>query len=319
MPWILSVLIIGSIVISATPARAEDPAPAPAEDPPAPVASPAPAPVASPAPAPDLASSKPESAPRREPGRPLLGDTYYELGAIFVHRAFRVEAGSIPMKLGGIRLYERRGVAAKALVGWTLGLIAALTSSNRKYVGSDDRYHYYREKSEAEKQRDAETRAGMVGAAMAHEYQMDLQIYWPQGDGLTQGRGFSWSITPFTWTSREPGEPIGWSFELAFLLSHIRGDVGPMDEMTGDRQSQSYSNFGMPIRFVVPVTRLGYLDVQYDWNWLGWGRRGAGAESALRLSATINPVERGYLRGGVVSSEITGPEIGYTLEAGLRF
>jgi hypothetical protein len=249
----------------------------------------------------------------------LLASTYYELSPIYASGGIVFPGGNDPIKASGVHVYERNGLGGKFISTAIVAMILAAGSSNTEYMGStygtDYRVDYYRVKSSEELAAEDAARARSVDAAADNEYQMDVQIYWPQ-EGYTTASGFSWAITPWTW-----GSPDSFVVELGFLWARISDDVCPSMADAAVMESCRYSNFGMPLRVSFPVTRFMLVDVQWDLNWLALAEdeHGISHSSPVRASLTLNPIDRLFARGGLVASSLATDKVGIVLEAGLRF
>jgi hypothetical protein len=264
-------------------------------------------------------ASWPSAAHADSDGAALLGSTYYELSPIYASGGITFPGGNEPIKASGVHLYERNGLGGKFISTVVVATILAAGSSNTEYMGStygsDYRVDYYRVKSADELAAEDASRQQSINAAADNEYQMDVQIYWPQ-EGHTTASGFSWEITPWVWGSADR-----FLFELGFLWTRMRDDVCPSMADPAVLERCLYSNFGMPLRFTVPMTRFATVDLQWDLNWLALAddEHGLSHASPLRLQVTLNPIDRLFARAGAVASSLDTGKIGYVLEAGVRF
>jgi hypothetical protein len=264
-------------------------------------------------------ASWPSAARADSDGAALLGSTYYELSPIYASGGIAFPGGNEPIKASGVHLYERNGLGGKFISTVVVATILAAGSSNTEYMGStygsDYRVDYYRVKSPEELAAEDASRQQSINAAADNEYQMDVQIYWPQ-EGHTTATGFSWEITPWVW-----GNADSFLFELGFLWTRVRDDVCPSVADPAVLERCLYSNFGMPLRFTVPMSRFLTFDLQWDLNWLALAddEHGLSHASPVRLQVTLNPFERVFARAGAVASSLDTGKIGYVLEAGVRF
>jgi hypothetical protein len=249
----------------------------------------------------------------------LLGGTYYEVSPMYASGGIVFPGGNDPIKASGVHIYERNGLGGKFISTALVAIILAAGSSNTEYMGStygtDYRVDYYRVKSADELAAENAARERSVDAAAENEYQMDVQIYWPQ-DGYTTASGFSWSITPWVW-----GDPGSFLFELGFLWTRLHDDVCPTVADATMLERCTYSNFGMPLKLTMPITPYFVADLQWDLNWLALAseERGLSHASPVRASLTLNPFERVFARAGAVASSFDTDKIGFVLEAGVRF
>jgi hypothetical protein len=249
----------------------------------------------------------------------LLGSSYYEVSPMYASGGIVFPGGNQAISASGVHIYERNGLGGKFVSTAVVAMILAMGKSDTEYLGSsygdDYRVDYYRVKSSDEIAAEDAQRQESVNAAANNEYQMDVQIYWPQ-EGYTTASGFSWSIVPWTW-----GDPDVFSVELGFLWTRLHDDVcfSEGEEMVSERCT--YSNFGMPLRVSVPLSRFMLVDVQWDLNWLALAddEHGTSHASPVRASLTVSPLEQVFARGGIVASSFDTSELGFVLEAGLRF
>jgi hypothetical protein len=249
----------------------------------------------------------------------LLGSTYYELSPIYASGGITFPGGNEPIKASGVHIYERNGLGGKFVSTAFIAVMLALGKSDTEYMGSsygsDYRVDYYRVKSADEVAAEDAARDRSVHAAADNEYQMDVQILFPQ-EGYTTASGFSWAITPWVW-----GSPDTFLFELGFLWTRVHDRVCPSEADPTQLESCTYSNFGMPIKLSMPITNLFIADLEWDLNWLALAsdEHGLSHASPVRAWLTFNPLDRVFARAGVVASSTDTKKVGYVLEAGVRF
>jgi len=261
-----------------------------------------------------------------------VNESYYELGPTYFEGplAFFSDFGG-PMKASGLRIYERNGLGGKMVATSVVAIILAAGSSDKEYLGSSHhsgpgyeyRVDYYRQKSSEELAAEAAARGAAIDATAKAEYQMDVQIYMPNEDLETTVEGFSWSLWPLSFGNK-------YRFELGFLWTRMK-DAGaeledgsvPIDEVTlMPNPRRLYQNLGSPLRLIGRVGVFGWWDIQWDLNWLALAddKPFISHESPLRFNFTLNPIYgRVFARGGLVFGDSTYKELGYTVEAGLRF
>jgi hypothetical protein len=252
---------------------------------------------------------------------PLLRDSYYETGALYSSGGVGFGTTHDPMVGSGLHIYERNGYGGKIVSTVIVATLMVLgASGDKEYLGSEYgagyRVDYYRQRSAEEMAQDAEQRQAAMDATAKNEYQMDLQIFWPSESTGGKLKGFSWSVWPGSWSFD------AFTFELGFLWARTHGPFCDDDDpATTTKVDCRYSNFGSPIRFVVPVTRFATVDLQWDLNWLGMSDHGVrlSHDSPVRAELTLSPVERLYVRGGVSVPTASFDDIGVTLVAGVRF
>ena len=272
----------------------------------------------------------------------MLRDTFYELSPEYVHNGYVFNNASGALNLTGIRIHERNGIAGKMLATAIVALTMALGSSDREYLGTQYGYgyqiDYYRMKSSEEMAAEAAARSDAIDSTAANMYQFDLRFYVSPdfAKGQSNGEGFSMTLYPFSWSF---GDSRDWIFEFGFQWASIYGGLkdkrvtptvagvdannNPILADSGRREF-TYTNVGMPFRFVIPITSFLYLDNQWDLNflWLFNADEGERAEfdSPFHSNLTLNLGSRFFLRGGASLSGIhLGSDLGYQGEAGFRF
>jgi len=138
------------------------------------------------------------------------------------------------------------------------------------------RIDYDRLKTPEEMEADRRAREQAIANTIANDYHMDLQIFFPI-PGFTTGRGFSWSLHPWSYALSAKGHIL----EFGFMLSILKDHVGPCAEnpSTGtrpfscqrkDRDTWQYIFFGTPIRVIAPITFWAYFDLAFHFNYLYW-------------------------------------------------
>lgn len=246
---------------------------------------------------------------------PLLRDNYYEVGPTYQLGGF--DFGGRDLGATGIRIYERNGFFGKAI--WTVAIAAAMAlgQSDSVYLGSTYgpgyRIDYYRAKSSEELAADAAARDAAIQGAAENEYQTDLQIFWPQ-EGLGTAKGYIFSTYPFSWSF----DPV--TVDLGFVFADVVGQCGP--ERTSSNGKCRYENLGMPLRVSVDIASMALLDLQVDLNFYGlFGDEEENRSYAhpVRAGLTLHPWQRLYVRGGVTLPNFDFDELGFQLEAGIRF
>lgn len=247
---------------------------------------------------------------------PILRDNYYEVGPAYSLGGYAFPLAHSDLGATGIRIYERNGYFGKAL--WTIMVAAAMAmgQSDTVYLGSEYgpgyRVDYYREKTYEERAADEQAREEAIDATSANEYQTDLQIFWPQ-EGLSKAKGFILSSYPFSWALGPT------SLDFGLQVARVEGPCrrpGQASDITC-----RYSNFGMPIRFAVPLWDIGMFDIQFDLNFLAAMEDDEATSHAhpFRAELTLHPWERIFVRGGVTLPSFQTSELGLHLEAGVRF
>ncbi len=257
-----------------------------------------------------------------------INERYYEIGPVFFEGGvgFPGDAGD-PMRASGIRVYERNGLGGKIVATAIVATMLAMGRSDKEYLGSSYGYgyrvDYYRQKSASEMAAEDAARAAAVDATAKSEYQMDLQVFFPNGDAESTATGWSWTLMFATIVSDDKTSV----FEIGMLWARIKdqGFVPFSDEVMNvdgvDSERRLYHNFGTPLRYVHHVKPFGWFDIQWDLNWLALAEDESGLShnSPIRTSFTLNPLQgRFYLRGGAVFKGFTAEDLGYQVELGFR-
>lgn len=248
---------------------------------------------------------------------PLLRDSYYEVGPIYWKGGISFNVEHDPFTATGVHIYERNGIGGKLVATSFVAILLAMGRSDTEYLGSsygvDYRVDYYRVKSPEEIAAEDAARSQAIDDTAANEYQMDVQIFWPHDDD-SKAKGWSWSVWPFSWTTDY------FTAEVGILMERISGPFCK-DPMTMELRGCRYSNFGTPIRIAVPITRFALADIQWDANWLALGDDSdfISHSSPLRASLTLQPIDRLFVRGGLMASTTDTEKLGVVLEAGVRF
>ncbi|MFO0746205.1 MAG: hypothetical protein U1F43_11100 [Myxococcota bacterium] len=247
---------------------------------------------------------------------PLLKDNYYEVGAAYSLGGYAFPLSHGDLGATGVRIYERNGFFGKAL--WTIfiGAAMALGQSNEVYLGSEYgpgyQIDYYREKTYEERAADEAARDQAMDAASSNEYQTDIQIFWPK-DGLGQAKGYILSSYPFSFNLGSTSLDIG--FQVARVEGPCRRDGAASDTTC------HYSNFGMPLKWSIPLWSVAMLDFEADLNFLALGDDDERTVHShpLKAELTLHPWERIFVRGGVSLPGFSTDDLGLHLEAGIRF
>ncbi len=274
----------------------------------------------------------------------MLRDTMYEVSPEWVHNGYVFRNSSDQLSLTGIRIHERNGIAGKLLATMIVAAAMAVGSSDREYLGTEYGYgyrvDYYRMKSSEEMAAEAAARDDAIDATASNMYQFDLRFYL-KPDFLkdqANGEGFSLTLYPFSWSF---GDQRDWVFEFGFQWASIYGGLmdkrlkgiagpggvdvngNPLPADPGQREF-TYTNVGMPFRFVIPITSFLYLDNQWDMNflWLFGADEGDREEfdAPFHSNLTFNLGSRFFVRGGATLSGFNfSNDVGYQAEAGVRF
>lgn len=277
-------------------------------------------------------------------GSAMMRDTMYEVSPEWIQNGFVFRNSSEQLTLTGIRIHERNGIAGKMLATLIVAAAMAMGSSDREYLGSQYGYgyriDYYRMKSSEEMAQEAAAREEAIDATASNMYQFDLRFYIKPDFVKDQanGEGFSLTLYPFSWSF---GDDRDWVFEFGFQWASIYGGLmdkrlkgnttapgtdaygNPLPADNGKREF-TYTNVGMPFRFVIPITSFLYIDNQWDMNflWLFGADEGDRDEydAPFHTNLTLDLGSRFFLRGGATLSGFDfSNDLGYQAEAGFRF
>jgi len=215
-------------------------------------------------------------------------------------------------------------------------------ADDRKYVGSSYGYNYrvdyYRSLSPEERA----AQQAQLKEALEGNYIMELMVYAPNlaGDpkGMPQARGFKYYLGGTSELGMLGDLSSVW--QIAFVMSHMAVDnvrfkagEGPGSDVdalgaTGKHLgSVYYSNIGLMLRAVVPLTRYMEGFGQWDANVLSLfdtsGKKlksdGYLWTSSLRVGVTLNATDRLYVKGYGSLNGFGDYGLGAQAEAGLRF
>lgn len=246
---------------------------------------------------------------------PLLRDSYYEVAPYY--QTGGVSLGGHAAEITGVHITERNGFFSKALWTVLVATLMAFGGSDREYLGSEYgpgyRVDYYRLKSPEEMAREEAAREATVDAAAANEYQTDLKIFFPAGDDLGDTIGYVFETYPLSLNAD------AFTFDFGFGMSHVRSRCGP--EMNGGTGRCSSNSLSIPMRASVDIAGVALLDMQLDLNFLAFGEdsRATTYDHGFRVGASLHPWQRVFVRGGVSIPDFDFDELGFSLEAGVRF
>lgn len=245
---------------------------------------------------------------------PLLRDNFYEIAPFY--QSGGISLGGHTATVSGLHIQERNGFFSKALWTVVVATLMALGQSDTEYLGSDYgpgyRIDYYRYKTTEELAAEEAEREATVDAAAANEYQTNLYIFWPT-DGLGDTAGYIFETYPLSMNF----DALTLEFGLGF--SSVRSKCGP--EMNGGVGRCRSRSFSMPTRLNVDIAGMALFDIQFDLNFLAFGddARATTYDHGFRTGLTFHPWERLFVRGGVTIPDFDFDELGFQLEAGLRF
>lgn len=250
--------------------------------------------------------------------RPKLSPThwYYELGPQYTTLQLEPRFSSEPMSATGLRLYERNGVIGKSLVTLVLGIVLILGQTDETKVGSvktDDgrQADIYRKKTRKEREEDERRSTSALGAVAAHEYQMDIQVFWPMEALETRSTGLSLTLMPASWT---------WddliTFEFGLSWTWIEDEI-QSGRLVGQRRI--YHNLSTPLRLMLS-TEYVWADAQWYPNYLAFTSDYTSYfDSPLAVSVTVNPgTDFAYLRGGLSMPTNSPDRLSWEMSIGFR-
>lgn len=348
---VLAALMAGTLVAFAGPAFAQvenegrdegSPPPAPTPTPPTFTPPPPTTSVAEPPPAP-----KKDAGEYEEPwvtGTARLADRFYE-GGWFVGSGGPLAVAGLasPVALGGVRVLENHGYLSK----FTIAMLIAMGQSNGRYVGST--YHtdtagntwrtdYYRPLTPAE--REANARA--MNAAISAEYVMELAVYSPSltpgnRDETAMAKGFEFYLGGEFPLGETSGKDLPTIMQIAFVASHVTSDAifepgegpntsgSPANGTVNHRETLYYSNLGVMLRTIFPITTWAEAYVHWDLNILSLFQKEENKQkgyvwtSPLRAGLNFNLTDRAYVRAHGSINGFSAATLGWHGELGVRF
>lgn len=334
--------------------RVDDPPPAPTAPPPAPPPA-APPPTFAPPP-PSTSIAEPPPAPKKkyegdfdEPwvtGTARLADRFYEGGPFAGSGGmFAINGLASAVALGGVRVLENHGYLSKL----TIATMMAMGQGNSRYVGSTYsrdsagntwRTDYYRPLTPAE--REANARA--MNAAISAEYVMELAVYSPSltagnRDEKAMAKGFEFYLGGEFPLGQTSGKDLPTIMQIAFVGSHVTTDAffkpgegpngstppGGTPSTANHRETLYYSNLGVMIRTIFPITTWAEAYVHWDLNILSLfakeenRQKGYVWTSPLRAGLNFNLTDRAYVRAHGSINGFGAYGLGWHGELGVRF
>ena len=292
---------------------------------------PAPPPSVAPAPAVASVPSTPvenEDDSRRSPWftgtRRRMGQ-YHEIG-VFIGDggSLGVPGRSSQSPQVGLRFMEHHGLITK----FSVGLLAALaTSGDRVETGrtverSGDVVTttvWSRSKTEGEREADRQT----VESAINGEYVTEFVLYTDGIFGAGAGKAERVRGGDFYLGGNFTGPFIGdlpSIFDLGMVYSYNHASDVRFDD--GHRADVDFVNFGLMIRYQMPLTTFFELLAQIDLNIYGLAsskQENRVKGTPLRLGAYVNLTDRVYLRPMITYTTGTSGGPGKLVEAGFRF
>lgn len=308
------------------------PGPSPTEPTPAvpaaPVAPPA-APPTPPPPPPAAAQNSPDSE-EDSGGTPWFTGTRRRLGQYHEIGAFIGNTGSLGLSgrssqspQMGLRFMEHHGLITK----FSVGLLAALgTSGDRVETGRTVERQgdyevttvYSRRKTDAEREADA----AVVAGALSGEYVTELVLYTDGLFGSGAGKADRVRGGDFYLGGNFAGPfvlDLPSIFDIGVVYSYNHASNVLFDD--GHRANVEFVNFGLMVRYQVPVTALLEVLAQVDLNVYGLltsKKDNTVRGTPLRLGAYLNLTDRVYARPMITYTTGTSG-LGKVLEAGIRF
>jgi len=238
-----------------------------------------------------------------------------------------------------VRVLENHGYISK----FTIAMLMAMGQGNSRYVGST--YHkdsagntwrtdYYRPLTPAE--REANARA--MQAAISAEYIMEMAVYSPslaigKQDGRAYAKGFEFYLGGEFPLGHAEGTSLPTIMQIAFAASHISANDAVFKPGEGPNAGNTtpytrdirYSNVGVMIRTIFPITTWAEAYVHWDLNILTLFYKGSHKESGfvwtspLRAGLNFNLTDRAYVRAHGSINGLGSYGIGWASEIGVRF
>jgi len=246
---------------------------------------------------------------------PLLRDTYYEVAPTY--QSGGISLGGHSATATGLHLQERNGFLGKALWTAVVAITMALGASDAEYLGSTYgpgyQIDYYRMKSDAELAQDAADRDASVDAAAQNEYQTNIYIYWPDKGLGSDTAGYIFETYAFSFNFG----PSALDFGLVF--SNLRSPCGKDRGASGGKCGSE--SIGIPFRLTFDLARIATLETQLDINFLAFGddTTRIAYDHGFKVGVSLHPWQRLFVRGGITIPDFDFDELGFQLEAGLRF
>ena len=326
------------LTLLAAPASAKDP-----EPPPQPVQQPAPQPAHQTAPEPVAGPGRPYRPPRPQRPNPWV-EPWVSVG-------YRLETGGAfnlrnhhGAQLSAFHVTEHNGSMGRLALLVMYAAAAAATNSDTEYLGTSYSHHYgytvrtdyYRQLSAQEiAARDAAQQQVMDSIATAASDSFHVLLYTDQFDTTFHGWFAHFVAVQTPRSERGLQFDFGFAFGLARSAMDVRSGTNAAEANGDGRYTWSFA--GVPIRATLPVNRFLTFQLQYDLNFfsieyldrdLNLARRTADPNSRrygqlrtspLRLSATLNPINRLYLHTGASLGGWSLDMAGWQAEAGIRF
>ncbi|MBI2391869.1 MAG: hypothetical protein HYV09_19920 [Deltaproteobacteria bacterium] len=270
-------------------------------------------------------------------GTARLADRFYEGGPFTgAGGPLAINGLESPVALGGVRVLENHGYLSKLFIA----TLMAMGQGNSRYMGST--YHrdsagntwrtdYYRPLTPAE--REANARA--MNAAISAEYVMELTVYSPSltlanRDERAVAKGFEFYIGGEFPLGKTSGKDLPSIMQIAFVGSHITADgifkagEGPYPQSTTSyRAPLYYSNLGVMVRTIFPITAWAEAYVHWDLNILTLFKqqpeKGYVWTSPFRAGLNFNITDRAYVRAHGSVNGFGAYALGWHSELGVRF
>jgi hypothetical protein len=273
-------------------------------------------------------------------GTARLADRFYEGGPFMgAGGPLAVDGLVNSVGLSGVRVLENHGYLSK----FTIAMLMAMGQRNSAYVGSS--YHkdtagntwrtdYYRPLSPAERQANARA----MQAAISSEYLMELVAYSPslaigKQDDRAYAKGFEFYLGGEFPIGKAEGTNLPTIMQIAFAASHISANNASFRPGEGPQTFQQvpyardlrYSNVGVMIRTIFPITTWAEAYLHWDLNILTLFYKGSHRESGyvwtspLRAGLNFNVTDRAYFRAHGSINGLGSYGIGWASEIGVRF
>ena len=249
---------------------------------------------------------------------------YYEIGAFIGNTgSLGVSGRSSQSPQMGVRFMEHHGLITK----FTVGLLAAMAASGDRVetgrtVQRTGDYEvttvYSRRKTDGEREADRE----MVAGALSGEYVTEFVLYTDGLFGAGAGKADRVRGGDFYLGGNFAGPfvlDLPSIFDIGLVYSFNHASDVLFDD--GHRANVEFVNFGLMVRYQVPITTLVELLAQIDLNVYGLlssKKENTVHGTPLRLGAYLNLTDRVYLRPMLTYTTGTSG-LGKLVEAGIRF
>jgi len=256
----------------------------------------------------------------------LPDDAVIEVSAEYDWAPIRFDGQTSPVIGNAIHVQDRNGLFARAVVRFLNPPPPVAEPSPYEVTATATRTHTYygifvtvtsttydvkvRERTPEEIQGIIDAnRAERAEIMSLRNYHTEVTVYTPQQSNAN-ARGGSFNMrTTVAGNSK-------FSLELGAGYGSLRSDVCRNPDPVGCR----YRFWGIPVRVMISLGRLGSIDLAYDYNFDRVGEKGpyGTAWDPIRVALTLNPIDRLFVRGKVIDSPYDLTKPGFGIEVGGR-